>query len=79
MIESWSLTDDERKMVGNKSGPTRLGFALALKFFEIDARFPERHFEFPAVVVDYMAKQVRVEPTAFSAVPVRQPRGDLSP
>jgi hypothetical protein len=27
--------------VRNKSGVTRLGFALPLKFFEVEARFPE--------------------------------------
>jgi hypothetical protein len=33
MSEDWRL-------VGNKTGSTRLGFALLLKFFEIEARFP---------------------------------------
>ena len=60
LIESWSLTDEDRKLVGNKYGFTRLGFALTLKFFEIAARFPERHYEFPAAVVEFVAKQVRV-------------------
>lgn len=33
LIESW-------KLIGNKSGATRLGFGLLLKFYEIEGRFP---------------------------------------
>ena len=40
LIASWTLVDDDWWSVGNKSGATRLGFALMLKFFEIEARFP---------------------------------------
>jgi hypothetical protein len=29
LIESWSLTDGDRRLVGNKYGFTRLGFALS--------------------------------------------------
>ncbi|MGQ4406205.1 hypothetical protein ACN6K4_000821 [Streptomyces hayashii] len=27
--------------MANKSGPTRLGFSLLLKFFELEGRFPD--------------------------------------
>lgn len=66
LIESWSLADGDRKLVGNKYGHTRLGFALVLKFFEIEARFPQRHFEFPAAVVEFVAKQVKVAAGEFT-------------
>jgi hypothetical protein len=33
LIESWTLVDQDWTLVGNKSGATRLGFALLLKFF----------------------------------------------
>jgi hypothetical protein len=66
LIESWSLTDGDRKLVGNKYGFTRLGFALTLKFFELEARFPGRHYDFPLAVVEFVAKQVRVPAPEFS-------------
>lgn len=40
LVGSWTLLPADVPMLGNKSGSTRLGFALLLKFFEIEARFP---------------------------------------
>ena len=40
LIASWTLVEDDWRLVGNKTGPTRLGFALLLKFFEVEGRFP---------------------------------------
>ncbi|WP_094191761.1 DUF4158 domain-containing protein [Streptomyces katrae] len=42
----------------NKSAKNRLGFALLLKFFEIEARFPEGPGEVPTAAVEYAAQQV---------------------
>ena len=42
LIESWTLLGTDWTLVGNKSGATRLGFALLLKFFEIEAPVPTR-------------------------------------
>jgi len=49
----------DQELVANKSGATRLGFALLLKFFELEARFPREVSELPPAVVSYMAEQVR--------------------
>ena len=54
-------------MVGNKTGATRLGFSLVLKFFEIEARFPRDASEFPAAAVTYVAEQVKVDPGELAA------------
>ncbi|WP_416980221.1 DUF4158 domain-containing protein [Streptomyces sp. T028] len=59
LIEVWTLLEDDMKRVRNKSGATRLGFALLLKFFEVEARFPESAKEVPAAAVEYVAQQVR--------------------
>ncbi|GAA3507740.1 hypothetical protein FHR32_007259 [Streptosporangium album] len=40
LIERWTLDEAERELLANTSGATRLGFALLLKFFELEARFP---------------------------------------
>jgi Domain of unknown function (DUF4158) len=46
----------------NKSGATRLGFAVLLKFFELESRFPRHAGEAPPAAVAYFAEQVRVDP-----------------
>ncbi|MFD5445735.1 DUF4158 domain-containing protein [Streptomyces tendae] len=56
----WTLVDGDWELVANKSGPTRLGFCLMLKFFEIEARFPESVEEFPQPAVEYVAGLVKV-------------------
>ncbi|MGY0071022.1 hypothetical protein ACWZEH_30460 [Streptomyces sp. QTS137] len=35
LIEVWTLLKDDMRRVRNKSGATRLGFALLPKFFEV--------------------------------------------
>lgn len=63
LIACWTLVEhDERELVAYKRGATRLGFALMLKFFEIDARFPRHVGEYPPAAVDYVARQVGVDP-----------------
>jgi DNA invertase Pin-like site-specific DNA recombinase len=42
LIACWTLGEADWKLLANKRGATRLGFALVLKFFELEARFP-RH------------------------------------
>jgi TnpA family transposase len=65
LIEQWILLPPELELVGHKTGPTRLGFALLLKFFQREARFPEAKNEIPRVVVAYVAKQVNVAPEEY--------------
>lgn len=52
--------------MGNKTGATRLGFGLLLKFFEQEGRFPRHAGEVPRAAVDYMAGQVKVDAALFS-------------
>ncbi|MEV4116235.1 Tn3 family transposase [Nonomuraea sp. NPDC049695] len=66
LIEVWTLLEDDMKRVRNKSGATRLGFALLLKFFEVEARFPESAREVPSVGVEYVAQQVKVPAGAWA-------------
>ncbi|MFE1327044.1 Tn3 family transposase [Streptomyces sp. NPDC058735] len=60
VVACWTLVDGDWDLVANKSGTTRLGFCLMLKFFEIDGRFPEFIEEFPQAAVDYVAGLVKV-------------------
>ncbi|MGW0753521.1 DUF4158 domain-containing protein [Streptomyces sp. NPDC002587] len=66
LSEVWTLLEDDMKRVRNKSGATRLGFALLLKFFEVEARFPESAREVPAAAVEYVAQQVKVPAEAWA-------------
>jgi hypothetical protein len=65
LIAAWTLLDGDWELVGNKTGATRLGFVLMLKFFEQEARFPRRAGEIPRSAVDYMAGQVKVDAALF--------------
>ena len=62
LIACWTLLDADRALVGNKTGTTRLGFALSLKFFELEARFPRHAGEIPRPAAHYVASQVKVGP-----------------
>ncbi len=52
--------DPDWVLIANKSGATRLGFALLVKFFEIDARFPGGVDEIPVSAIEFVAEQVKV-------------------
>ncbi|MGH7743885.1 MAG: Tn3 family transposase [Candidatus Dormibacteria bacterium] len=64
LIECWTLDEAEFGLLVNKSGATRLGFALMLKFFEQEARFPRRE-DVPRAAVEFVAGQVKVDPGLF--------------
>lgn len=66
LIASWTLIDSDWELIGNKTGATRVGFALMLKFFELEARFPGDAAEFPSAAVSYVAEQVKVDPAEIS-------------
>ncbi|MFI6517499.1 DUF4158 domain-containing protein [Spirillospora sp. NPDC050679] len=62
LIAAWTLLDGDWELMGNKTGATRLGLGLLLKFFEQEGRFPRHVGELPKVAVDYVAGQVKVDP-----------------
>src|SRR5579875_858897 len=66
LIGDWTLVEEDWKLLANKSGPTRLGFALLLKFFELEAQFPRHAGEVPTSAVTYVAEQVKVPPETFA-------------
>ena len=66
LIAAWTLLDGDWELVGNKTGATRLGFGLMLKFFEQEGRFPRHVGELPKAAVDYVAGQVKVEPALLA-------------
>ncbi len=67
LIACWTLVDADWDLIANKTGATRLGFVLMLKFFELDARFPRHAGEVPLAAVQYLAEQVKVDAGLFAA------------
>jgi TnpA family transposase len=66
LAEYWSLRPEEKALLGNKTGATRLGFAVLLKFFQHECRFPKHRHEVPLPVVKYVARYVAVPQVAWS-------------
>jgi Domain of unknown function (DUF4158) len=60
LIEHWTLLDDERELIAGKRGPTRLGFAVLLKFYARAGRFPRGRAELDDEAVAFVARQVGV-------------------
>ena len=60
LIEHFTLLEGERTLLANKTGATRLGFAVLLKCFALEARFPVKKQEIPKSVISYIALQVEV-------------------
>jgi len=65
LLAQWTLLPGDWPLVGNKHGPTRLGFAVLLKCFQCEGRFPRYPHEVPPGVVEYVAQQVGVAPEAW--------------
>lgn len=42
LLEHFVVLPIERKLIGNKTGASRLGFAVLLKYFQQEARFPSK-------------------------------------
>jgi hypothetical protein len=65
LVEHWTLDIEDRILLGNKTGATRLGFAVLLKFFQHEGRFPPHKNEVPGIVITFLATQVGVAPEAY--------------
>jgi hypothetical protein len=66
LLEHFTLLPDELAAVGNKSGTTRLGFAVLLKCLQYEGRFPGSRQEVTPEVVRFLAAQVGVDAALFA-------------
>jgi hypothetical protein len=62
LLKHFTLADDELELLRNKSGATRLGFGLLLKYLASKGRFPRGRGELPENAVEHVARQVGVLP-----------------
>ncbi|MBD2247943.1 DUF4158 domain-containing protein [Nostoc sp. FACHB-888] len=67
LIEYWTLLPDEETLLGNKTGANRLGFAILLKFFQLEVKFPQHIRDIPKPVVVHLSKQVSVPSEEYHA------------
>jgi hypothetical protein len=68
LIQHWTLSDDEYRLLGEKTGATRLAFAVLLKAFQYEGRFPLHRDTVPVPVLEHLAAQVAVPLTAYATV-----------
>lgn len=61
LVEHWILDDEDKRLICQKRGANRLGFALLLKFFQLKGRFPEKKSEIPRVVRTFVAEQLDID------------------
>ena len=54
----WLLQSDEMSLLPGRTETGRLGFALQLKFRQVNGRYPERPEEIGPHIVEALAKQV---------------------
>lgn len=66
LIGGWTLIEEDWRLLGNKTGTTRLGFGVLLKYFELEGRFPRHAGDVPRSAIDYVAHQVKVPPDLFA-------------
>jgi hypothetical protein len=66
LAQHWTLSAAERELLDGKTGATRLSFAVLLKAFRFDGRFPERREDIAGRIVTYLANQTGVPPESYS-------------
>jgi hypothetical protein len=62
----WVLTDTERQLLPDRVDHNRLGFAVHLKFFELEGRFPESPRDIPAAALNALATQLQIPSTTLA-------------
>lgn len=65
LIEHWTLLPEEIKLLGNKTGATRLGFAIILKYFQLFVHFPVQKPDVPHIIISHIASQVNASPQDY--------------
>ena len=65
IVFDWTLVDEDRRLIANKAGATRLGFAVILKYFQLHGQFPRSARQLPRAAVGYVARQVQIPAAAL--------------
>jgi len=66
LAEHWTLAGGDGNLLANKTGATRLGFALLLKHFQYEGRFPPHKGDVPAAAIVHVAQQLDLPPELYA-------------
>jgi Domain of unknown function (DUF4158) len=66
LIEHFTLVEEDLEVLASKTGSTRLGCVLLLKYFQYEGRFPPTRSDIPRAIVDYVARQLKLDATLFA-------------
>jgi hypothetical protein len=66
LAEHWTLAGGDGDLLANKTGATRLGFALLLKHFQYEGRFPPHKGDVPAAAIVHVAQQLDLPPELYA-------------
>jgi len=67
LIEHFTLLPTERQLIiPLRTDYTRLGFAVLLKCFLLDSRFPQYRMDVPTSVVGFVAEQLGLDPVVYA-------------
>jgi len=64
-LEHFTILENEMALVSNFNQSGKLGFMAMLKFFQMEARFPTSKDEIPLAILEFLAKQLRIDPEKF--------------
>jgi len=65
LLESFTIAPSERELLGTKSGASRRGCAVLLKYFQVEGRFPTSWHDVPREVIRHLAQSFGVSPEAY--------------
>jgi hypothetical protein len=65
LAEHWTVLPADLELLGNKTGATRLGYALLLKYFRAEGRFPQAKADLPSAAIVHVAQQLDLPPEHY--------------
>ncbi|MDT5283608.1 MAG: hypothetical protein QOJ20_4803, partial [Mycobacterium sp.] len=65
LARHWLLSPDEHDLLGESGGASRLNFAILLKAFQLDGRFPEQRGDVAESVIAFLSRQIGVPPEVY--------------
>ncbi len=71
LVEFWTLTDSEKQLLEQRTESGRLGYAVLIKFFRIEGRFPLYNKEAPQSAIDFLANQLNSSASVWLDFPLK--------
>ena len=65
LVEHFAISSEEHKLLANKPSPGKVGFAVLLKFYQYEGRFPVNRIEVPKTVASYVSRQLSLPLSDF--------------